>query len=538
MSEKVFWAEQLAAKVASRKKFFFLDKPLPKIKGPGIKSSSSLSGVLHIGRLSDILRGEAVFRALKENVSGAKFIYVTEDMDPLRKVPSNVPKSFEQYIGMPVSDVPDPSGCHKSYSLHFKEMFLETFSSFLLFEPKVYSMREEYRKGSFTPFIFELVSKAEEVRKIVDKFKGKNSGSGGVPWKPICDNCGKLQTTHVTSVEGKKISYVCRDYAFESVKALGCGHEGTSDLRKANGKLAWKSEWAAQWKRWNVVSEGAGKEYNAPNSAWFINAEICEKILGFPMPEPIFYEHLLIGREKMSASVGNVVYPHEWLEVARPESLKLLYMKKLSKTRSFSWAELPLLEKELDSAAAIFYSKKKKTDEEKQVECLYIYSQVKGRTVLPLGIDYYSVAALTPVFPDDKALLDKMVSSGQISAKLSASEKKQWLEIISKARLWVKMHATELKLKFSETYSAKNLSEAIKSSFLEIAGGLESKKSEEEVQAFVFSVAKKNSVKPKELFKALYNVVLNADSGPKFGSLVFAFEKKRIAERLREAGGT
>ena len=97
--ESLFWADQIARKIIERKKFFFTEEKTPKLKNWAVKSSSSLSGVLHIGRLSDLIRSEAVFRALKEQGFPSEFIYVTEDMDPLRKIPKGVPSNFEKYIG-------------------------------------------------------------------------------------------------------------------------------------------------------------------------------------------------------------------------------------------------------------------------------------------------------------------------------------------------------------------------------------------------------------------------------------------------------
>ena len=540
--ETIFWAEQISRKIIERRKFRFTEKPLPEIKNPSIKSSSSLSGVLHIGRLSDIIRGEAVYRALRETGRKAQFIYVTEDMDPLRKVPAGIPEKFNEYIGMPVSDVPDPEGCHESYGVHFKEKFLRTFVDFLTFEPTVYSMRDEYKKGNFTECAIALVKHTKEVKAIIDQFKENPSPEDWSPWKPICDRCGKIQTTVITGMSGKRIEYVCRDYEFEKTIAKGCGHEGTSDLGKANGKLVWKSEWAAQWKRWNVVCEGAGKEYNAPNSAWFVNAEICERILGFPMPEPIFYEHLLIDGTKMSASVGNVVYPHEWLEVARPESLKLLYMKKLAKTRSFSWKDLPLLETELDKAAAANAAPKPNegaetpSREDIQLLNLYRYSAVKGRAVLPVPVDYSTMASLAGLIPDDKSLIERLSDMGIISAKISKPEKEALSERISHARSWVEKYAPELKLKFAATYVADGLPKEIRDCFLAISNGLKSSKSVDEIQQLVFDTAKSANVKPKELFNALYRVVLAKETGPKFGSLVFVFGKDVVSKRLQEAG--
>ena len=62
----LFWADQLADEIISRKGFRYIDKPVPKFKKFVVKTSASLSGVLHIGRLSDTIRGETVYRALKD----------------------------------------------------------------------------------------------------------------------------------------------------------------------------------------------------------------------------------------------------------------------------------------------------------------------------------------------------------------------------------------------------------------------------------------------------------------------------------------
>src|SRR3989338_6810149 len=108
--KELFWADQLAKQIINRKKFHYLDKKIPKLDVFTIKTSASLSGILHIGRLSDTIRGETVYRALKDAKVKAKLIWVAEDMVPLRKVPKNVPKKFEKYLGMAVTDVPAPDG--------------------------------------------------------------------------------------------------------------------------------------------------------------------------------------------------------------------------------------------------------------------------------------------------------------------------------------------------------------------------------------------------------------------------------------------
>ncbi|PIY59940.1 lysine--tRNA ligase, partial [Candidatus Woesearchaeota archaeon CG_4_10_14_0_8_um_filter_47_5] len=144
----MFWADQLARKIVSRDSFHYLDKPVPKLKQFRVKTSASLSGVLHIGRLSDTIRGDSVFKALEDAGVKAELIWVAENMDPLRKVPEGVPASYKEHIGMPVTDVPDPWGCHASYAEHFTAVYFEVVDDFVSTPMKKYSMREEYKKGN------------------------------------------------------------------------------------------------------------------------------------------------------------------------------------------------------------------------------------------------------------------------------------------------------------------------------------------------------------------------------------------------------
>ena len=286
---EIFWADQKAKEIVTRKKFRYIDKEIPEFKEYVIKTSASISGVLHIGRLSDSIRGDSVCRALLDKGYKAKLVWVAEDMDPLRKIPEGVPPSYEEYIGLPVVKVPDPWGCHDSYAEHHVAGYKETLEEFLYVKPEYYSMQEEYNKGSFKEYIKAYLENLDKVIKIQNKYREKSLQRGWSPWLPVCKNCGKIITPRIEKYEDGKVYYKCEDYAFEKHVAKGCGYEGIANPLKDEGKLLGKGEWAAQWARWRVVAEGAGKEYVVPTSAWWVNAELVEKILNYPMPVPIFY---------------------------------------------------------------------------------------------------------------------------------------------------------------------------------------------------------------------------------------------------------
>ncbi|MFH1225094.1 MAG: lysine--tRNA ligase [Candidatus Diapherotrites archaeon] len=531
--EAIFWAEQIAEKIARREKGSFSHASAPKLKKWNVKSSSSLSGVLHIGRLSDIIRSEAVYKALKSRGFPTGFIYVTEDMDPLRKIPAGVPEKFRECIGMPVSDIPDPEGCHKSYAQHHAEIFFETMKQFLDSEPKRFSMREEYKKGNFNEEVMQVLKGTSTVREIINKFKeeGTHLGANWFPWQQVCEKCGKIQTTKITSVEDSKVNYVCGDYKFETETAKGCGHEGTADLKKANGKLVWKSEWAAQWKRWGVCSEGAGKEYESRNSAFWINAEICERVLNFPAPEPIFYEHLMVDGKKMSASLGNVIYPKDWLEVARPEALKYLFIKRITKARSFSWQDVPNLELELDRVIASVGA----NPESKK---FFTYSRVHGRELGEALLDYSLATSLSQLFSSDAELIAKLQDSGSLPKKIPAQEKAALLGRLRNARAWSEKYApADSKLAFAEKLpvDAKNaISPAAASLFPQVVELVRKSKSADALLAELFALAKSNNTQQSELFKSLYLALLAKERGPRIGTLIFALGQDRVIKRLNE----
>lgn len=529
----LFWADQLAEKIIGRKRFRYVDKDVPKFSEYVVKTSASISGVLHIGRLSDTIRGASVHRALNEAGKKSRFIWVAEDMDPFRKVPEGVPASYEKYLGFAVTDIPDPDGCHKSYAEHHKERYFEVLHQFVFEKMEKYSTREEYRKGSFNPFIKKIMENVPEVRTIQNKYRTNPLKRNWSPWTPVCENCGKIVTARVVSIEDGKVSYVCKDYVFESTTAVGCGHRGVNDPLKGNGKLLWKSEWAAEWAMWKIVCEGAGKEYNVPNSAFWINAEIAEKVLDFPAPEPMFYEHLMIDGVKMSASLGNVVYPHDWLQVASPELLSFFYNKRLMKTRSFSWKDLSNLYDEFDDAARVYFGKKKLENEKElaHVKRLYEMSNKPGHLTKPIEMSFSHAAMLSQIYTTTDGILSSLKKTGQFDESL----KKELIERVNHARVWMEKYAPESeRFELQEDVKA-TLSEKQKEGIRAVVQALKGQKWDQKLLFEEFyNISKKIGIEPKELFKAGYLVLLNKERGPKLAPFILALGDKaiRILEKV------
>lgn len=522
VEEALFWADQKAQEVATRDRFRYVDKEVEHPDKFVVKTSASISGVLHIGRLSDTVRGESVSRALQDQGYNAGLIWVAEDMDPLRKIPEGVPADYEEYIGMPVTDVPDPWGCHDTYSEHHVSKYLEVIDEFTAVEMEKFSMREEYRKGNFDPYIKKILGDIEAIIDIQNRYRSNPLPEGWSPFTPICKGCGKIITPKVQGIADGKVEYVCQDYDFEKYTAKGCGHHGFADPLKDPGKLMWKSEWAAQWARWEVSSEGAGKEYVPPSSAFWINAEIVEKVLGYPAPVPIFYEHIMIDGEKMSASVGNVVYPHDWLQVAPAQLLRFFYNKKLMKTRSFSWQDLPRLFDEYDNCAGINSGALKTANEkeERQLKSLYNASQM-GEPKAPNPLPYSHASFISQVFTNEDDIVRSLKRSGHYDEDLHDDI----IHRVDLARVWAEKYLPE-ESRFSLDIDVEGVRSRLsveQKLLLKNIADLIAKNPElngDEIQNFIYETAKQMGLSLGKAFQAIYLATMDKTRGPKAGTFL------------------
>ena len=532
--EGLFWADQIAQEIINREKFRYLDFPMKKFDVYTVKTSASLSGVLHIGRLSDTIRSSSVYEALKDAGVKAKLIWVAEDMDPLRKVPEGVPKEYEKYLGMAVTDIPDPKGCHNSYAEHHVSEYFKVIDEYVPEKLEKFSMRQEYKAGNFKPYIKKILENLEIITEVQNKNRTNPLPSGWSPWTPICDNCGKIMTPKITNFVDGKVEYVCKDYEFETRIAKGCGHKGENDPLKGNGKLVWKSEWASQWARWGVVSEGAGKEYQVPNSAFWINAEIVERVHNYPAPVPIFYEHLMIDSVKMSASLGNVIYPSDWLEVASPQLLRLFYNKRLMTTRSFSWKDLPILYDEEDNYAkvALGITPLENKKEEVHIKRLFEISHGKGKGEFnPVAFSQATVVCQISSKEED------MIKSLKKTGQWDEDKKEIIFDRLNKAKRWVDKYApAEVKFVIQTNVPDNiTLSPEQRKCLHRLSEKLVSQEWDEKTLFNeIYGIAQEHKLQGKDIFKAGYNILLNKDRGPKLAPFILMYGKEKVAELFKK----
>src|SRR6266481_6265176 len=79
------------------------------------------SGLPHIGTFGEVARTTMVRRAFQAlSDLPTRLFAFSDDMDGLRKVPSNVPGQdmLEGHLNKPLTAIPDPFGCHDSFGAH------------------------------------------------------------------------------------------------------------------------------------------------------------------------------------------------------------------------------------------------------------------------------------------------------------------------------------------------------------------------------------------------------------------------------------
>ncbi len=546
----VYWADTLAREIVGRKKYNYLDKPFPEIKTYYIKSSTSISGVPHIGNASDVIRHDALARALRDLGKPVTLFWVAEDMDALRKVPAGIPKSFEKYLGMPVADIPCPEGCCESYSKHFCNLFVNSLKEHFGVELVFKSTAGAYRSGEFTPYIKKIMKNLELVKEIWNKSRETPLPERWTPWKPVCENCGKIMTTVVKDFDEKGVTYVCEDYEFRKygeeayTKVSGCGYEGESKYSKGNGKLLWRVEWAVEWAAWKIIFEGAGKEHFMPTGSFWTAGEICERVLDWPEPHPCEnplqpYEYLTVDGKKMSASVGNVVSTWDWPKFAPPQVLRLIFLKKLRKVRDFSYQKIPDYVDEYDKLQRIYFGAEKVDNEKEEAHLKRLYEMVEIGKIpekLPVQIPFSFAALISQIYNPEESLeraLTLLKSTGHIRGEVSEEDKERIKKRLVIAREWVRRYAPE-SMKFElrkEIPKELEIPEEVKDGLKKLAEELKKDWNAEELQNRIYEIGKETG-DVKRFFRMLYRILINKDFGPRAGPFIISIGKERVREIL------
>jgi lysyl-tRNA synthetase class 1 len=475
------------------------------------------SGLPHIGTFGEVLRTTMVRRAF-EVISDipTKLICFSDDLDGMRKVPGNVPNQdkLADYLQMPLTSVPDPFGTHDSFGDHNNAMlqrFLDTFG----FEYEFYSARTFYRSGQFDEVLLRCAERYDDLMKIMLKSlreERRESYSIFLPMHP--------ETGHVLYVPMKHVDAAEGTVTFDDEQ----GREWTVPVTGGQVKLQWKPDFGARWAALGVDFEMYGKEH-ATNEK--IYDAIC-RTLGQRPPEHFSYEFFLDGKgQKISKTSGNGISIDEWLSYASTESLSYFMYQKPKTAKRLYFDVIPRAVDEYHQQLRAYPGQDDAGQLANPVYHIHAGDVPESTMVVPFAM-LLNLASVS-------GAKDKDALWGFIRRYAPGASPETHAQLDEAAGFAVRYFNDFVKpnrvFRAPEARERAAL-EDLKARLTVWDGAADA----EELQSMVFAVGKEHGFEPlRDWFKALYEVLLGASQGPRFGGFIALYGVDETLELIDQA---
>ena len=526
----MYWADQLADEIIRRK---------PDKEEYVCAAGISPSGSVHIGNFRDIATSYFVCRALQKKGKKAKLLFSWDEFDRLRKVPKNVSdylgnNSFEQYIGCPYVDIPDPFGKETSYAAHFEKEFMASVERFGIQMEYRYQAKE-YRSGRYAEYIIFALKNRDKIFSILDSHRTQDATEeerkNYYPVSIFCPHCHKDSTKIVSlSEDCTKAHYVCE-----------CGHEGDFDFTKDfNCKLQWKIDWPMRWKAEGVDFEPGGKDHASKNGSYDTAKDISKQVFGYD--PPLFQGYEFIGIKgsvgKMSGSSGLNMTPDFLLKLYPPEMILWLYAK-TEPLKAFDFCLSDEILRQYFEFGKMVGAVRAGTADE-NTKRIIENSLIAGRNFVPVPMS--QLVDLGSVVDFNPDMMEKLFQ--KIGTPYT---KEEFSELFEKAKFWLKTCSPESEyiiLKKRNWKYWRTMAEPERACVRALhdyiaAGGytLDSLQSELYAipkQVFPDKAEDKNALKQvqSKFFQDVYNLILGRDRGPRLYLYLFAVEADRYLRLL------
>ena len=460
------------------------------------------SGLPHIGTFGEVSRTTMVRRAF-EVISDipTRLICFSDDLDGMRKVPGNVPnsESLVEHLQRPLTDVPDPFGTHDSFGAHNNAMlnrFLDTFG----FEYEFISSTEFYRSGQFDEILLRAAERYDDVMAVMLKSLREERRETYSIFLPIHPETGRVLYVPMKNVDAKNGTVTFDDEN---------GQEFTLPVTGGNVKLQWKPDFGARWAALDVDFEMYGKDHSTNTP---IYDRICE-ILGGKKPEHFTYELFLDEQgHKISKTSGNGVSIDEWLTYAASESLSYFMFQKPKTAKRMHFDVIPKAVDEYHQQLRAYADQDDTKRLANPVFHIHGHNVPSSNLVVPFSM-LLNLASVSSA--EDK---DQMWGFIQRYAPDASPETHPDLDAAAAFAVryyndFVKPTKVFRQPDEKERAALADLLDRLKT----WSGGLDA----EELQSMVFAVGKTHEFDPlRDWFKALYEVLLGASQGPRFGGFI------------------
>ncbi|MFA5582408.1 MAG: lysine--tRNA ligase [Paracoccaceae bacterium] len=459
------------------------------------------SGLPHIGTFGEVARTTMIRRAF-QLISDipTRLVCFSDDLDGMRKVPENVPaqEMLREHLQRPLTSVPDPFGEYESFGHHNNAMlrrFLDTFG----FEYEFISATEFYRSGQFDDILLRACERYDDLMDVMLaslRDERQQTYSIFLPISPISGRVLYVPLKEVNAKDGT-ITFADED-----------GRDCTLPVTGGNVKLQWKPDFGARWAALGVDFEMYGKDHAANTP---IYDKIC-RILGGRAPEHFTYELFLDENgEKISKSKGNGLTIDEWLTYASTESLSYFMYQKPKTAKRMYFDVIPKAVDEYHQQLRAYTDQDAAARLNNPVWHIHGGNPPESKMVVPFSmlLNLASVAGAE----------EKEQLWGFMQRYAPDTSPESHPDLDAAAGFAVRYYNDFVKPE--KTYRLPN--ELEREALLELRARLAQwggPRDGDALQGLVFEIGRDRFDPMRDWFKALYEVLLGASQGPRFGGFI------------------
>ena len=490
------WPFEEARRILKR-----FEKKLPEKGYVLFETGYGPSGLPHIGTFGEVARTTMIMRAFQElSDIPTRLVCFSDDLDGMRKVPGNVPnpERLTAHLQRPLTSVPDPFGECESFGHHNNAMlrrFLDTFG----FEYDFISATEFYQSGQFDQILLRAVEKYDDIMKVMLASLREERQKTYSIFLPIHPETGRVLYVPMKSVDAKNGTIT-----FDTEE----GEEMTLPVTGGNVKLQWKPDFGARWAALGVDFEMYGKDHSTNTP---IYDKIC-RILGQPAPEHFSYELFLDENgQKISKTSGNGVSIDEWLTYASTESLSYFMYLKPKTAKRMHFDVIPKAVDEYHQQLRAYEGQDDKARLNNPVWHIHGGDVPVSKMVVPFSM-LLNLASVSGA--EDKDQLWGFIkryapeASAETHADLDAAAGfavRYYNDFVKPAKVY--RAPTDL-----EREALIALRDGLKAWDQGLDG--------DALQSLVFARGRERFDPMRDWFKALYEVLLGASQGPRFGGFI------------------
>ncbi|HSW75379.1 MAG TPA: lysine--tRNA ligase [Candidatus Saccharimonadales bacterium] len=485
-----------------------------------VESGGSPSGTHHLGHMREFVTSDAIMLELRRRGRQAQHIYFADDLDALRKIPVNIPQTYEQYLGTPLCDIPAPDGSRQSYADFFLAQ-LERATAALGVEVTFVRAHEKYRSGFYVPAIEHSLEHLTDARTALETISGRALNE---QWSPIqvLEN-GRLKNRKFVAIDKN-----AKTVTYEDAN----GNQASARYDSGEVKLDWRLDWPGRWWLLSVSVEPFGRDHATKGGSWDTGVQIMRDVYNGQPPYPVPYDFINMAGDtkKMSASKGTGLDAEEGSTIMPAEVVRYFILRAAPSKRLY-FDPVGGVVQLMDEFAALA-AKPDKTDAEAQLLYICTHGQeVKTVSRVPFS---HLVASYQASLKNPQTTLEviKRTEYAQV-AEEDADIIRRELKFID---AWLQKRAPEdVKFELTQTVNIADFTEQ-EQQFLRVLGDEVAKAPKDADGAWfhdaIYELKDQLGLLPKDMFTTLYRALIGKTSGPRAGWFLSILPRDWLVVRL------